>query len=102
MQDLAQVKEIISAALSITMLYHLPHGQHVYSGHVINLPQDVASFANSLLAYRVTLIQRGLTSGNLEIKLSHNSKIVQSPKKFVTRCIPYFYFNCGHKKVIHL
>ena len=29
-------------------LYRLPHGQYAYSGHVINLPQDVASFANSL------------------------------------------------------
>ena len=25
------------------------HGQYAYSGHVINLPPDVASFANSLL-----------------------------------------------------
>ena len=30
------------------MLYRLPHGQYGYSGHVINLPQDVTSFANSL------------------------------------------------------
>ena len=29
-------------------LYRLPHGQYAYSGHVINLPQDVATFANSL------------------------------------------------------
>ena len=29
-------------------LYRLPHGRYAYSGHVINLPQDVASFANSL------------------------------------------------------
>ena len=29
-------------------LYHLPQGQYGYSGHVINLPQDVASFASSL------------------------------------------------------
>ena len=26
----------------------VPHGQYAYSGHVINLPQDVAFFANSL------------------------------------------------------
>ena len=30
------------------LLYRLPHGQYAYSGHVINLPQDLASFANSL------------------------------------------------------
>ena len=39
---------LISAVLPIMSLYKLPHGQHAYSGHVINLPQDVASFANSL------------------------------------------------------
>ena len=39
---------LISAVLPIMSLYKLPHEQYAYSGHVINLPQDVASFANSL------------------------------------------------------
>ena len=39
---------LISAVLPIMTLYRLPHGQCGYSGHVINLPQDVASFVNSL------------------------------------------------------
>ena len=39
---------LISAVLPIMTLYHLPQGQYGYSGHVINLPQDVASFASSL------------------------------------------------------
>ena len=39
---------LISAVLPIMSLYCLPHGQYGYSGHVINLSQDVASFANSL------------------------------------------------------
>ena len=39
---------LISAVLPIMSLYHQPHGQYGYSGHVINLPQDVASFANNL------------------------------------------------------
>ena len=39
---------LISTVLPIMSLYQLPHGQYAYSGHVINLPQDVASFANSL------------------------------------------------------
>ena len=38
----------ISAVLPIMTLYQLPQGQYGYSGHVINLPQDVASFVNSL------------------------------------------------------
>ena len=49
MQGLTQVEEmLISAVLPIMTLYRLPQGQYGYSGHVINLPQDVASFANSL------------------------------------------------------
>ena len=39
---------LISAVMPIMSIYRLPHGQYGYSGHVINLPQDVASFANSL------------------------------------------------------
>ena len=39
---------LISGVLPIMSLYWLPHGQYAYSGHVINLPQDVTSFANSL------------------------------------------------------
>ena len=49
MQGLTQVEEmLISAVLPIMTLYRLPHGQYGYSGHVITLPQDVASFANNL------------------------------------------------------
>ena len=48
-QGLTQVEEmLISAVLPIMSLYKLPHGQYAYSGHVINLPQNVALFANSL------------------------------------------------------
>ena len=44
-----QVEEmLISGVLPIMFLYRLPHGQYGYSGHVINLPQDVGSFANTL------------------------------------------------------
>ena len=39
---------LISAVIPIMSIYHLPHGQYSYSGHVINLPQDVTSFASSL------------------------------------------------------
>ena len=48
-QGLTQVEEmLISAVLPIMTLYRLPHGQYGYSGHVINLPQDISSFASSL------------------------------------------------------
>ena len=39
---------LISAVMPIMSIYKLPHGQYEYSGHVVNLPQDVASFAQSL------------------------------------------------------
>ena len=39
---------LISAIMPIMSIYRLPHGQYGYSGHVINLPQDVSSFATSL------------------------------------------------------
>ena len=39
---------LISGVLPLMSLYHLPHGQYGYSEDVINLPQDVDSFANTL------------------------------------------------------
>ena len=39
---------LISRVLPIMAIYHLPHGQYRYSGHVLNLPQDVATFVNTL------------------------------------------------------
>ena len=34
--------------MPIMSVYRLPQGQYGYSIHVVNLPQDVASFAQSL------------------------------------------------------
>ena len=39
---------LISAVMPIMSVYRLPQGQSGYSGHVVNLPQDVTSFAQSL------------------------------------------------------
>ena len=39
---------LVSAVMPIMSIYRLPHGQYGYSGHVINLPQDVCSFSRSL------------------------------------------------------
>lgn len=39
---------LVSAILPIMSIYRLPLGQYGYTGHVINLPQDVVSFAHSL------------------------------------------------------
>ena len=49
MQGLSQVEEmLISAVIPIMSIYRLPHGQYGYKGHVINLPQDITTFATSL------------------------------------------------------
>ena len=39
---------LISPVLPLISIYCLPLGQYVYSSHVINLPQDIPSFVNSL------------------------------------------------------
>ncbi len=39
---------LIACVLPIMTIYRLPHGQYGYSGHVLNLPQDVTSFTSSL------------------------------------------------------
>ena len=38
----------VLAVMPIMSIYQLPQGQYGYRGHVINLPQDVASFFNRL------------------------------------------------------
>ena len=40
---------LISAVIPIMTIYRLPHGQYGYRGHVINLPQDLTTFATSLI-----------------------------------------------------
>ena len=39
---------LISPVIPMIYIYRLPHGQYGYKGHVINLPQDVAGFVNTL------------------------------------------------------
>ena len=46
LQGLTQVEEVLISP--IMSVYRLPQGQFGYSGHVINLPQDVASFVDTL------------------------------------------------------
>ena len=39
---------LVSAFMPIMLIYQLPLGQYGYTGHIINLPQDVISFAHRL------------------------------------------------------
>jgi len=40
---------LISAVLPIMSIYRLPLGQYGYSGHAVNLPQDMLSFAHRII-----------------------------------------------------
>ena len=39
---------LVSVVMPIMSIYRLPLGQYGYTGHIINLPQDVVTFAHSL------------------------------------------------------
>ena len=65
MLPFTQVEELLSSAvMPIMSIYRLPQGQYGYSGHVINLPQEVLSFATSLPQLPAELLseKRVLTS----------------------------------------
>ena len=69
LQELTQVEEmLISPVMPMMSVYRLPHGQLGYGGHVINLPQDVASFVSSLPRYPSNLdlvvIRKESTTGS--------------------------------------
>ena len=50
LQGLTQIEEmLIARALPIMRVYIKPGGQRGYSGHCINLPQNVKELATSLL-----------------------------------------------------
>ena len=46
---------LILRVLPIMSVYRLPYGQYGYSGHILNLPQDITSFINSLPRCPATL-----------------------------------------------
>ena len=39
---------LMSPILPMMSMYRLPHGQYGYNSHVINLPQNITAFINSL------------------------------------------------------
>lgn len=47
--EFSQVEQmLISPVMPMVSVYRLPLGQYSYSGHVINLPQDIAGFVTTL------------------------------------------------------
>ena len=39
---------LISSVIPMMSMYRLPHGQLGYNGHLVNLPQHITTFVNSL------------------------------------------------------
>ena len=81
LQGLTQVEEmLISSVMPIMSLYHLPHGQFGYSGHIINLPQDIATFTNTLprnpSQLDVLLVRRQGAAGSHKDFRVHRSKVL--------------------------
>lgn len=66
---------LISPVIPMISIYRLPHGQYGYNGHVINLPQHVSGFVNSLPRH----------SSELDIILVKNPDISQSHRDFRVR-----------------
>ncbi len=81
LQGLMQIEEmLISQVMPMMTLYRLPHGQYGYRGHIINLPQDISSFATSLprlpLELDVVLVRREGANGSHKDFRVRRSKIL--------------------------
>ena len=66
---------LISKVLPVMSIYHLPHGQYGYSGHILNLPQDVTTFVNNLPR----------SPADLDVIVVRKEGAVQSHKDFRVR-----------------
>ena len=69
---------LISWVLPIMSVYRLPHGQYGYSGHILNLPQDLTSFVNSLprcpLTLDVIIVRReGMSASHRDFKVRRSN-----------------------------
>ena len=57
LRNLSQIEEmLIARALPIMRVYIKPEGQRGFSGHCINLPQNVTELAKSLPRYPKDLV----------------------------------------------
>ncbi len=72
-KGLTQVEELLISRIQPVMsIYCLPHGQYEYSNHILNLPQDVTTFINTLPA-------------NLDVIIVRKEGAVDSHKDFKVR-----------------
>ena len=94
LQGLTQVEEmLISPVMPIMSVYQLPLGQYGYSGHVINLPQDVASFVRSLprvpSQLDVVVVRREGAAGSHKDFKVRRSRVLQA-LQWLMENNPYF------------
>ena len=70
---------LISAVMPMMSVYRLPMGQYGYSGHVVNLPQNVSSFVTSLPRLtsdiHIILVRKGASGSHKDFRV-RRSKIL--------------------------
>ncbi len=90
LQNLTQIEEmLIARALPIMRVYIKPGGQRSYSGHCINLPQNVTELATSLPRYpkdlAVSIVKGGL----------------QSLLRMRGQCLRFLFLLCSTLTILH-
>ena len=99
LQGLTQIEEmLIARALLIMRVYIKPGGQRGYSGHCINLPQNVTELAHSLPRY-----PKDLSVIVVKMKGKDNSfKDVTVPRQKVADALHWLISNNPHYKNINV
>ena len=99
LQGLTQIEEmLIARALPIMRVYIKPGGQRGYSGHVINLPQNIAELAHSLPRY-----PKDLSVIIVKMKGEDNSfKNVAVRRQNVSNALQWLINNNPHYKDINV
>ena len=84
---------LISAVIPTMALYQLPHGQYGYRGHIINLPQDIDSFARIVPCYPkdldVIIIRKEGTAGSHKDFRVRRSKVLHALQWLIANNIYY-------------
>lgn len=84
---------LIAKALPIMHIYIKPGGQRGYSGHTINLPQNVSELAQSLPRYPKDLsiiIVRAKGKGNFVKNLSVRRQVVSDAIHWLIKNNPHY------------
>ena len=85
---------LISAVIPMMALYQLPHGQYGYRGHIINLLQDIDSFARVLPRYPkdldvIIIRKEGITAGSHKDFRVRRSKVLHALQWLIANNIYY-------------